>query len=147
MKNRLRYSLWANSLYIKLLEENPGITEASRLMAHILAAQEIWNARIAGRKAQIPVWPDLSKDDLRIWNERVYEKAIQLWSAHLPEKIISYANTKGEKFENTVLEILDHTINHATHHRAQVAVFARQAGIIPPVSDMIVFFRTQDFKH
>lgn len=146
MKSRLSYSLWANALYINLLEKNPGLPEASRLMAHILAAQEVWNARIAGRQAQVPVWPDLSIDDLRRWNDLVYEEATRLWSAHLPEKIISYTNTKGENFENTVQEILDHTINHATHHRAQVAVFARQAGIEPPASDMIFYFRSQDFK-
>ncbi len=60
------------------------------------------------------------------------------------EKIIDYKNTKGAAFENKLIDILGHVINHGTHHRAQAGVHLKYSGFDQlPLTDFIVFMRDQ----
>jgi uncharacterized damage-inducible protein DinB len=75
-------------------------------------------------------------------------KSTEYWLKFIDEineeelsKEISYVNSKGEKFTNTIQQIMTHVINHSTYHRAQVAAAVRQLGHSPAVSDYIVYCR------
>jgi uncharacterized damage-inducible protein DinB len=57
------------------------------------------------------------------------------------EDVIHYQNSKGDKYQNTIRDILLHIINHSTHHRAQIAFILRQQGNPPPISDYIFYKR------
>jgi uncharacterized damage-inducible protein DinB len=52
---------------------------------------------------------------------------------------VTYTNTKGEQATYPVGQILRHVVNHATHHRGQVATLLRQLGQVPPTTDFLVF--------
>lgn len=56
-------------------------------------------------------------------------------------RTISYTNTKGAAFNNTVEEILHHMVMHGMYHRGQVARGVRQAGGVPLPTDFIVYVR------
>jgi uncharacterized damage-inducible protein DinB len=54
---------------------------------------------------------------------------------------IEYTNTQGKAYSTKVLDILTHAFNHATYHRAQVAVSLRQSGHEPINSDYVTYVR------
>jgi uncharacterized damage-inducible protein DinB len=57
------------------------------------------------------------------------------------EEVIHYQNSKKESFENRLVDIVAHVINHSTHHRAQVSLKLRQLDIVPPPLDYVLFKR------
>jgi uncharacterized damage-inducible protein DinB len=54
---------------------------------------------------------------------------------------VEYQNSSGTTFTNQRREMAHHVVNHATHHRAQIARLLRQAGHEPPATDYIFFAR------
>ena len=54
---------------------------------------------------------------------------------------VAYRNSKGERFEQGLNEVLDHVANHGTHHRGQIVLLLPQAGFAPPVTDLIAWQR------
>ena len=41
--------------------------------------------------------------------------------------IVAYRNSRGERFEQSLHDVLDHVANHGTHHRGQIVLMLRQA--------------------
>lgn len=116
-------------------------------MAHLLAAQQIWYNRCNNLPASTsPLWPD--------WEAGSFTHIIQhnydAWSkfvAGLNEadfyRRIDYQNSKGNKFNEELIEILTHVINHGTHHRAQAAQYLKLAGLDNlPLMDYILYVRS-----
>jgi uncharacterized damage-inducible protein DinB len=52
--------------------------------------------------------------------------------------MISYQNTKGEAYQNTIKDIMFHIINHSSYHRGQVMMLVRNAGLEPIPTDYIL---------
>ena len=42
--------------------------------------------------------------------------------------VVVYRNSRGERFERSLHDVLDHVANHGTHHRGQIVLLLRQAG-------------------
>jgi uncharacterized damage-inducible protein DinB len=59
------------------------------------------------------------------------------------EEMIFYKNSSGNKYENTIREIITHVINHSTYHRGQIAMELRSLGVDPPQTDYIAYCRTR----
>ena len=134
----LRYDAWANRETAESLRDRAP-ERSLRWMAHIVGAEYLWLARLEGKPAPLPVWPDLGIDACR---EKV--KALtRLWPDFLKTHrnslgdTISYTNTKGEPWSNTVEEILTHVTIHSAYHRGQIASDVREAGMAPALTDYI----------
>jgi uncharacterized damage-inducible protein DinB len=113
-------------------------------MGHILLAQLIWYSR--SNKIQISYTP---------WEKKTFEECLKMYEElsnnwlsfcnDLTEKdlaeTIHYTNSKGEKFQNTLQDILTHVVNHSTYHRGQI--IAKLKGKLPtlPSTDYIFFRR------
>lgn len=72
------------------------------------------------------------------------EELPPLWRAYLnqltPEKLaesVSYMNSKGESWSNSVHDILTHVVMHSAYHRGQIAAEMRAAGKQPAYTDFI----------
>ena len=135
------YDAWANLEVIRIfrgMEELPA--RPLKLLAHIVAAEHLWRARLLGVDSPFPVWPELSL-------EKCEEQARQLpalWreyladgSTELLDRAIAYKNTKGESYKSLVGDILTHVFMHSAYHRGQIAADVRQAGSVPPYTDFI----------
>lgn len=136
------YDEWANRRIFEAVQKlKPGETgkKTSQLFAHILAAQVVWVSRITGDKTDMEIWPELSSQQMKALMDENNEKLITLIARK--EETITYHNSKGEAFENTVGDILTHLIIHGQHHRAQIAKLLREAGVNPPGTDYILFIR------
>ena len=139
-----KYENWANARIIEALGQLPEADEKTlELMAHILLVQMVWYSRMAGVSAP-PVWEKKSLQQLKdIYevNKKILAPFIEKQTKDTLNAVIDYKNTKGDKFSNTVEQILTHLFNHSTYHRGQIV--ERMKGKLPqmPATDYVVFLR------
>ena len=117
---------------------------AARLFSHLVATLETWHARVtAPATAGRDFWPVLSPST---WEERLdvaharWRRLVQDPTNALDQRH-AYTNSKGEAFETALEDIIMHLIIHGQHHRAQISVHLRAAGVAPPATDYIYFTR------
>ncbi|PSQ88161.1 MAG: damage-inducible protein DinB [Bacteroidetes bacterium QH_2_63_10] len=143
-----RYTRWANDRLLDTMQvANAPPDRAVELFSHLLRAQDMWYGRIEKTDhAALDLWAD---EDLAACAERA-EASAQRWKTVLDERAandldqpIAYTNSKGTRFETPLRDLLSHIVNHGTHHRAQIALVLREAGIAPPATDYIFFVREE----
>lgn len=141
----MRYTAWANARVINTMHASDGVPDRARtLMSHLLRSQAVWLDRINGADASVDFW---ATDTLDACETRVVEQTRrwrELLESRTPndlDAVVSYENSKGEAFETPLRAITTHVVNHATHHRAQIALLLRDAGIEPPATDYIFYVR------
>jgi uncharacterized damage-inducible protein DinB len=136
---------WADAATLRALEDAPGSdTRALMVYGHVLGAEAVWLARIAGRPQDVAVWPTLSLEESRSLGARnVAELKALLQSADEGgiEREIDYRNSAGQSFRSKVEDILLHVCLHGAYHRGQIAQMIRQGGGEPAPTDFIAFIR------
>ncbi|MEO8887483.1 MAG: DinB family protein [Mucilaginibacter sp.] len=139
------YDIYANQLISTIVKATP-LNKPVQLMAHLLAAQQVWLSRCNGTSGtDYTVWPEAAVE--------TFDQAIndnhQQWLNYLGgldeadfDKEIIYKNSQGVEFKNKLADILTHVINHGTHHRAQIGQLLKQAGNENlPNTDFIFYLR------
>ncbi|BDW92560.1 MULTISPECIES: DinB family protein [Flavobacteriaceae] len=137
------YNFYCNK---KIIEQCSGREKVSgdciRLFSHILNAHHIWNQRLLGSEVKFDVW---DQHDMVLWEEIHYENqktSFEIISnTDTFEKRVEYVNSQQVHFSNEVKDILFHIINHSTHHRGQIMMEWRKAGIAPEPLDYIHYKR------
>ena len=138
----LEYTFWANDLFIVRLKEQDEVTEViSNQLSHILSAHRMWLTRIAGRGTLASVWDIINRQSWEGVNIELYSETCDIVKSMDLQKLITYKNSKGHLFQDTLEDIIHHIINHSTHHRAQVALTMHKQKILPPQSDYILYLR------
>jgi len=142
-----KYNEWANNRVLEIMLTD-GFNEPSvlKLFSHIVAVQQLWMDRVLNNTNKIEVWPEytlegcitLSKESSANWI-----KFVEMISEDNLDKVISYVNTKGVAWSNSVEDILTQVISHSAYHRGQIAKKIREAGLNPPLTDFIEYARTQ----
>lgn len=144
--NLFSYDRYANELIADLITKEGSTGKPVKLMAHLLAAQQIWINRCKGLPpADVALWSDGQPG---IFDETIATNSTE-WLAYLEElnendfeTVVSYKNLRGESFENKLADILAHVINHGTHHRAQIGQHLLAAGTEQlPITDYIFYIR------
>lgn len=115
-----------------------------QLFSHIQNAHHIWNSRIKNQSSTYSVFDTHTIDILEKLNEDNHVQSIEIIDNFNLDTLITYTNSKGETFSNTISEILFHIINHSTYHRAQIATLFRTSGINPIPTDYITYKRTKN---
>ena len=151
-RTHLAYTAWATNRLLEAaaaltpeeLRRDFGTADKSALgtLTHLFGADRVWLARIRGG---VQEWPrEYALEDLAAeWTElhaRWREWAAGLTEAAVAERI-SYRDMKGNPWISPVWQIVLHVVNHGTHHRGQVSGFLRAMGKVPPVLDLIAFYR------
>ena len=136
-----RYDDWANREVLASLQGvgNPPL-RSLRWMAHILATEHLWFSRIQSQKPSLPVWPSLTIEEC----ERLASEQPKIWAEYLDGLAegdlnlqVTYVNSRGESWVNSVEDILMHVIMHSVYHRGQIASDMRLAGHVPAYTDFI----------
>jgi uncharacterized damage-inducible protein DinB len=141
-----KYDQYTNQQLLAVIRQTDNPENTIRLMGHLLAAQQRWVSRCLKE--------DVAQNDLFPQKETMpFEEIIannsQKWLSFLEEidaddlnSVITYKNTQGAEYSNTVADILTQVINHGTHHRAQIGQQLKLAGAPSlPVTDYISFIR------
>ena len=141
-----KYNHWATKETIESIKK---LTQPSEriisIISHIIAAQQLWFNRIIDDKSTLKPWEVYTVDECLKKSDEITLRWINFLehtSDDGLEKVIHYTNTVGDKYENTVKDILTHVINHSSYHRAQIALLVKDAGGKPAVTDYIVYQRS-----
>lgn len=138
------YNAWANARALQTVVACPS-ERSGELMSHIVETEYLWYLRIrGGYESMVSVWNRWPVDRL----EKEIELLPATWSAWMGEladadleRSVTYTNTKGVVYTNSVRQILVHVIHHSTYHRGQVAAEVRRTGGTPALTDYIAYFR------
>lgn len=147
MLNRLFvYDAWGNRAALDSLRNTPAAPpRAVALLAHLAGSGRLWLERLHGRPQSLPVWPALGLDECA----RAFEENREAWAAYLSNleeddlrRTVTYVNTKGERFESSIADILLHVTHHGAYHRGQIALLVRHVGAEPAYTDYVHAART-----
>ena len=111
------------------------------VFSHILNAHHIWNKRILGQKPLHAVWAIIPTDELKAIDKDNFHTSIEIIANSDFDRVINYATSQKQPFSNSVKDILFHVINHSTYHKGQIAIYLRESGIPPELSDFIFYKR------
>lgn len=136
-----RYDDWANREVLVSLRSAGNSPERSlKLLGHILGAEYVWYSRLKSEQSPLAVWPLLNLDEC----EQQIRALPPMWSQYLNgieadglNRNLTYRNSKGEPWTNSVGDILMHVIMHSAYHRGQIASDMRAAGGTPAYTDFI----------
>lgn len=140
----LAYNMWANTESLNSVRRaaNPP-DKAVALPAHIVGTEWVWLERIKQSGNSTVVWPEWWTFDQTAGE---IQESAAAWRELLEgadlDALVSYANSKGERFENSIAEIAMHMLFHGTYHRGQIATLLRQSGSEPAYTDYIHYVRT-----
>ncbi len=146
LKHLIKYTRWANSQEIEeMISHNDVPAKAVAWMAHLLAAEHLWLDRMTDDPRNHVVWPDWKLYECLEQQQelaRRWEKFFANMTDADIERKVSYVNSQGKEYSNSVCEILTHIALHAPHHRGQINVELRAEGYDPPYIDYIQAVRT-----
>jgi uncharacterized damage-inducible protein DinB len=140
------YNDWANSLVLKVISDKQiSDQKIFLLFSHTIIAQILWLNRVNLEDNEFKdFWQLLSREEMNELSRR----STNDWKSFIKSKQevdlqseVSYVNSKGNPYKNTLAQIMTHVINHSTYHRAQIASRLRAEKINPPLTDYIAFFR------
>ena len=114
---------------------------------HVYLAELVWFKRIQGQHdtkiadlesppdltALGQAWPSLHQS----WIDWSRPLSLEDWT-----KPMILRSPQGE-FPLPHWQLVMHLVNHGSYHRGQLATMLRQAGIKPPGTDLITFYRTR----
>ena len=140
LRRLFAYNHWANQEVLATMRQSQSVPERSRkFMAHIAGAEWLWLRRLKDGR-QIAVWPDLTLAEC----ENEVQALNTAWRTYLDslseqqlQQTIPYTNSIGERWSNTVADVLMHVAMHSAYHRGQIASDTRQAGQTPAYTDFI----------
>ncbi len=140
---------WANHELLTSLKAAPAVPPRTQeLLAHILTAHTFWDRRVHGQLIpEFNFWPDLSLEECADLNE-TYAKKWPAYMASLPElledQIVTFTTFDGTSREFRVVDILMQLHAHSVHHRAQIMLDMKAAGLEPVTTDYLLFCRKTD---
>lgn len=143
------YNCWANARLVRRFDAiaangTPLPPRAVHLFSHVLNAQAIWIARITGTESPVKVFEYHTLPALHTLHEQTCPRLVELVKAADEAelaRVIAYTNTQKKPYATPVGEILTHCFNHATYHRAQVALALRDDSLEPVNTDYITWVR------
>jgi uncharacterized damage-inducible protein DinB len=154
----LEFMKWADETLLAVLSQAPpeqvsqdrgsSFKSLFDTLAHVYLAELVWLKRVQGQTEvkladlESPAdltalgqsWPEMH----RTWTDWSKSLASEDWS-----KPLILRNTQGAEFALPYWQLVMHLVNHGSYHRGQVATMLRQAGIKPPGTDLITFYRTR----
>ena len=155
IENYRRWYEYERSSHAKVLEsfqtvpenrrKEPAYARAVSIFAHMLICRQLWLHRF-GIEPEKPteMFPTVPLDRLTAWSAEIELK----WSAHIDtlddaalSQSFDYASMEGDRFRNTIGEILTQLFGHSWYHRGQIAMLVRDCGGTPAVTDFVYYSR------
>ncbi|MEH6953748.1 DinB family protein [Neobacillus drentensis] len=146
IQNMFEHLHWSNQRIINTLQSNEGGNkQVYNLFAHILLAEQVWFTRLKGLdSSKLPIWAEVNLEaceQLVNQNYQNFKELLSGMSTPKLEQIVSYKNSKGKEFNNSVRDILTHAALHGQYHRGQINLLLRANEFEPVNVDYITFVR------
>jgi len=150
IKKYAAYNLWANQQLAAWLEKAPeGAMEMNiessfntlrKTVVHIWNAEYLWLKVLQEQSIDpIPGNSFTGNDESLLTSWLAASEDLNQYVANLDEQgLSSFRNRAKPGEELSVMDIIQHTLNHSTYHRGQLITMGRQAGLgTPPRTDFI----------
>jgi len=152
LKDHIDYTEWATGRLLGAaaqltpaeLSRDFGTADKSVLgtLIHTYGADWAWCERLDGRSpSRYPDDGPTTLEGLVIAWPGLHQRWRDYLATADPNLPIAYKTFKGEAYTSSVQQIVLHVVNHATHHRGQIAGFLRSMGQIPPALDLMLYYR------
>jgi uncharacterized damage-inducible protein DinB len=145
IQSMFKHVHWANQRILETLQNSEVQKQANTLFSHILHAEDVWFTRLIGRdSSRLPIWAEVSLEscvEMVNQNHQNYSEFLSKLSNSELDREVSYKNSKGTEFRNTLRDILTHIALHGQYHRGQINQLLRIADIEPINVDFITFKR------
>ncbi|SDL94782.1 DinB family protein [Sediminibacillus halophilus] len=134
---------WADQRLMASLTKVDGPdTKGMRLFSHILAAEQVWLARIAGNvSVSNPIWPEMNLEESTQRMKENHSQFEMILENGDVDKLVTYQTSTGKFYTHSLGDILIHLTLHGQHHRGQINQWLREQGIEPVNTDFITFLR------
>jgi len=117
------------------------------LFAHVVAARMTWLHRLGVLETRPQLFPEgVALADLGERLTRMHEE----WSRYLAgltdddvQTNFEYESYEGDRYRNSVEEILTQLYGHSLYHGGQIASRLRALGCTPPPTDFVLWSRIQ----
>lgn len=149
------YNAWANRRMFDAVAQLPAEQYMRDLkssfggihgtLAHIVGAERLWLSRWRGEAGSLLKGSDVSSlAELRqLWDGVEAERG-QFLGRLTPQALaseITIKPTTGGQVVHTLLQTLQHTVDHSSYHRGQIVTLLRQLDVKPPSTGLIGFYR------
>lgn len=123
----------------------PQFQKAVDLLAHLIAARNMWLYRLGQGSQPTELFPaETSINEL----PKLLDEMQSAWRSYLAAltdvevaRRFEYQSYDGPRFSNTVDEVLTQLYGHSLYHRGQIAMILRSIGAEPAVTDFIYWTR------
>jgi uncharacterized damage-inducible protein DinB len=140
-RQHFAYNAWANGETLRALTAAASPPQrAVEVMGHLVGAEWAWLRRLAVPSPELAVWPGLALGEC----EAQLRALSAAWKGYFDALTadglaleLSYVNFKGERWTNTVEDVLTHVFTHGCYHRGQIAMLLGRAGFAAPSTDYI----------
>ena len=154
IRSLYRYNAWANHrILIATSELTPeqflaqagsSYSSIRDILIHTMSAEWIWLSRWKGTSPNAMLE---AVDFPKPGSIQTHWKTIEVESQQFIDQlnalqlseIVSYVNTKGERWAYPLWQQMIHQVNHATQHRSEVAVILTHFGYSPGDLDYLVY--------
>jgi uncharacterized damage-inducible protein DinB len=152
------YHSWANKQLIEHLsklpkeifneEVNSVFPSISQTFAHMYAVDELWFLRMSGKSLNsIESKQFNSIQELNDAFTYLHNEMLEFLNHQEDlEQTVIYHNTKGDRFSNSIREIIFHIVNHGTYHRGNISAMIRQLGYQGISTDYIYYLRISNIE-
>lgn len=150
------YHEWAVKQVFDHLEQHPDVftspvhnvfSSIADMIGHLIVVEAMWLTRM---KEETPARLDPRSYTSLSEAKRDYDPTLAEMKRFLQEvddqKTVTYQNSKGLTFQNTIEEIVIHLVNHGTYHRGNIASAMRQLGYAGPSTDYIFYTRQKGLE-
>jgi len=138
----IAHEAWANRILLEALARESSVAERARVVfGHFCSAPDYWLKRVRGENfREHNWWPvfDVAELSARIdHSEQTWRDFLNRMPEPVELQTFETVNQRGDKITFRVVDILTQFHNHSSHHRGQIAVLFRAAGLEPIKTDFI----------
>ena len=127
------------------LRESEGFRKAVYLTGHVVAARRMWLFRLGVVSEDTDLFTrEISLAEL----PAQISEMEKIWSQYLAKlddnglrRVFEYQSYEGQRFRNTIEDILTQLFGHSWYHRGQIALLLRSIGAEPAVTDLVFWTR------
>lgn len=153
------FNYWANRRLLGAVEALPAeafsreigrefsFSTLQGMLVHIMGAELIWLGRWRGISPGTPERADAyaTLAALRARWERT-EADFRGFVDGLGEadlaRVVETRTLAGDPYRAALWQMIQHVVNHGTHHRSEVATMLTRLGAAPPATDLILYYRS-----
>jgi len=123
----------------------PQFQKAVDLLAHLVAARNMWLYRLGYGSQPLELFPAetplTSLPQLLDQMHAAWRRYFESLTDGEIARLFDYQSFDGEPFRNTVEDVLTQLYGHSLYHRGQIAMLLRSIGAEPAATDFIYWAR------